>query len=297
MSITLLAQKEFTDSMRSRGLWAATALLTVIMSASVFLPAVAIDNPDPASVPQYMLTPISTFVSITALVLGYLAIAGERDTGSIKTLFGLPYTRSDVVAAKYLGRSAVISVAIFVSFLVAAVVGFAVYDSFPISAYIQLTLLTAVFGIVYVGIAVAISAGSPSRSRAMPLAIGVFFIFELLWSTLLKVFHYVVTFGDFPGPEPAAWYIFVQRLSPADAFSTAVAPLIPGDAVGIQISGSGGASEGASSGGNAAPTLAERLGGELPFYLEDWFALVILACWLVIPIVIGYIQFKRADLG
>ena len=297
MNIPLLVRKEFVDSMRSRGLWAATALLTVVASAAVFLPSVALDSVDPVVVPQYMLTPVTTFVSITALVTGYLAIAGERDTGSIKTLFGLPYTRCDVVVGKYLGRAAVVTVAVLVSFLVAGVVGVAVYGSLPYESYIQLGALTVVLAVAFVGIAVAISAGAASRSRAMTLAVGSFFVFELLWSTLVRGVYYVATLGDLPGLEVPAWYVFLQRSSPGDAFKTAAGTFLPDDVTNVQISGSSGATQGASGGSGAAPTLAERLGGEVPFYLDDWFALVVLGCWLVVPIVIGYLRFERADLG
>ncbi|WP_135829211.1 ABC transporter permease subunit [Halorussus halobius] len=296
MSIPLLVRKEFVDSMRSRGLWTATALLTVVASAAVFLPSVALDSVDPVVVPQYMLTPVTTFVSITALVTGYLAIAGERDTGSIKTLFGLPYTRRDVVVGKYLGRAAVVSVAVLVSFVVAGVVGVAMYGSLPYGSYVRLGALTVVLAVAFVGIAVAISAGAASRSRAMTLAVGAFFVFELLWSTLVKGVYYVVTLGDLPGVAVPGWYVFLQRASPGEAFKTVAGTFLPGDVEGVQVSTSGGA-QGASGASGAAPTLAERLGGEVPLYLDDWFALVVLGCWLVVPIVVGYLRFERADLG
>ncbi|WP_175424132.1 ABC transporter permease subunit, partial [Haladaptatus sp. W1] len=35
----------------------------------------------------------------------------------------------------------------------------------------------------------------------------------------------------------------------------------------------------------------------VPFFLEKWFMLVILAAWLVVPLVLGYWRFERADLG
>ncbi|WP_227774041.1 ABC transporter permease [Haladaptatus pallidirubidus] len=35
----------------------------------------------------------------------------------------------------------------------------------------------------------------------------------------------------------------------------------------------------------------------IPFYLEEWFMLVILGAWLVVPLTIGYLSFERADLG
>lgn len=294
MNVSLLARKEFTDAMRSRSLWAATGLLTIVLSAAAVLPSVAIDNLDPATLPRYMLAPVATFVTITALVTGYLAIAGERDTGSIRTLLGLPYTRGDVVLGKYVGRSAIVGVAVLVSYLVAAVVSFAVYGSLPVGVYTLLALLTVVLGIAVVGIAVAISAGAGTRNRAMTLSVGLFFVFELIWTYLTKGLYYVVTLGDLPGTYVPPWYILLERLSPTNAFKSAAELFIPENVTRVNVSQGQGVT---NAGSNAGPTLAERVGGELPFYLDAWFALVVLACWIVVPVVVGYIRFERADLG
>ncbi|WP_128477332.1 ABC transporter permease [Halorussus pelagicus] len=294
MSVQLLAWKEFTDSMRSRGLWVATAILTVVTSAAVFLPSVALNDVDPATLPQYMLAPVATFVTITALVTGYLAIAGERDTGSIRMLLGLPYTRRDVVVGKYLGRAVVVSVAILISYLVTSVVGFAVYGALPLGPYALLAVLTVVLGIAIVGIAVAISAASGNRNRAMSMAVGVFFVFELLWNIIAQGIYFVVTFGDLPGTTVPAWFVLVKRLSPTNAFKSAANLFLSNNATRVNVSQGQGATSGGS---NVGPTLAERIGGEVPFYLDEWFSLIILACWVVLPIIVGYLQFKRADLG
>lgn len=294
MSVPLLARKEFTDARRARALWAATALLTVVTSASVVLPSVALDGVDPATLPQYMLAPVATFVTITSLVTGYLAIAGERESGSIRTLLGLPYTRRDVLVAKYLGRSAVVGTAIVVSFLVTAVAGFATYGTLPVGSFALLAPLTVVLGVVFVGIAIAISAGTGSRSRAMTLAVGTFFLFELLWSSLTQGLYFAVTLGRLPGTNVPPWYVLVRRLSPTNAFETAARLFLSDDATRVNVSQREGVSSAGTDGGSS---LAERIGGELPFYLEDWFALVLLACWIVVPVVIGYLRFERADLG
>jgi ABC-2 type transport system permease protein len=36
---------------------------------------------------------------------------------------------------------------------------------------------------------------------------------------------------------------------------------------------------------------------DLPFYLEGWFMVVIMAAWVVVPTVLGAWQFRRAELG
>lgn len=293
MSQTLLARKDFTDAIRSRSLWAATVLLTAISSVAVFLPSISIDDVNPATLPQYMLAPVATFVALTALVVGYLAIAGERESGSIRTLLGLPYTRRDVVVGKYLGRSAVVGLAVLVSFVVSGLVAFAVYGSLPVGSFVLLALLTTVLGVAFVGIAVAISAGAASRSRAITLSVGVFILFELLWTGVVQGVYYVVTLGTLPGQQVAPWYFLLKRLSPTNAFSTAAGVFLSDDATRVNVS-QGGTSAGESG---AVTTLADRVVGEVPVYLDDWFGLVILALWVVVPVLVGYYRFERADLS
>jgi ABC-2 type transport system permease protein len=43
--------------------------------------------------------------------------------------------------------------------------------------------------------------------------------------------------------------------------------------------------------------LSNRVGGDLPFYLSDWFAVVTMLLWIAIPAVVGYRSFRDADLN
>lgn len=292
MSVILLARKEFVDSIRNRGLWVATVVLAVVGSATVILPNLALDSVNTASLPQYTNTPVANFVSITALVIGYAAIAGERDTGSIKMLLGLPYTRRDVVLGKYIGLSGVMSVAIIFSYLVTVLVGLVIYDSLPVISYALVALLTLLHGVAFIGIALAVSAAAKSRSRAMTLAVAVFVSLEMLWGLLVQGFYFVITLGNLPGGRVPAWYVLLERLSPTRAFSSTSDIFLSAEVARVNIGG-------AESGSTAAadPTLAERVIGDLPFYLNEWFSLVVLICWIIFPIFIGYYQFKKSDLG
>jgi ABC-2 type transport system permease protein len=43
--------------------------------------------------------------------------------------------------------------------------------------------------------------------------------------------------------------------------------------------------------------VSNRIAGDVPFYLTEWFAAVILLVWIIVPIAIGYRRFERADLN
>ncbi len=42
---------------------------------------------------------------------------------------------------------------------------------------------------------------------------------------------------------------------------------------------------------------ADRIDGDVPFYLETWFAWVFVAAWIIVPLGIGYYRFNRAVLS
>ena len=37
--------------------------------------------------------------------------------------------------------------------------------------------------------------------------------------------------------------------------------------------------------------------GEVPFYLSEWFSALVLLAWILLPVLVGYLRFRTADLG
>jgi ABC-2 type transport system permease protein len=120
----------------------------------------------------------TSLVSVLGLMVAYASIVGERSSGSLKLLLGLPYSRRDVVLGKLVGRAAV-----FVAATVAAfAVGFLVLLTYGVVApidYLFLVALTVLLGVAYVSVAIAVSASIRTRSRATAAAVGVFFFFQV----------------------------------------------------------------------------------------------------------------------
>lgn len=276
-----IARKEFDDAVRSRMLWAIVAvfgIVTAVMAAALSL----VPQIESSAVMGIVLAGQSAqmLAPITALVAAYLAIAGERESGSIKMLLGLPPTRGEVVLGKVLGRSAVIAVGLTGGFLLVGPVVYLVYGGLPVGLFAALVALTVALGVVFVAIAVGISAATSTRSRAMTLSIATYLAVVLLWDAITQI-TYLVVAGTFPGARIPVWYALLESLSPVGAYDTATNALVAGQATGA-----------------AVPSLAARLeGGVVPFYLSGWFMLVILAVWAGIPLALGYLRFSRADLA
>ncbi|WP_227375635.1 ABC transporter permease subunit [Haladaptatus halobius] len=219
-------------------------------------------------------------VPISALIIAYLSIAGERESGSIKYLLRLPNTRLDLVVGKFVGRSLVVTVGLVLAFGVASAFDVAMLDSVDFVVFAQFFLLLSFFTVTYIGIAVGLSAACASRSRAMASSVGVFFVFNVLWTvpqiSPSKALQFVTedTLGLSLSPQI---YEFVYLVSPPYAFQRAAGLVFTEHPIYFFR----------TLGRNAT----------VPFYLEEWFMLVVLGAWLVVPLVLGYLSFDRADLG
>ena len=280
MSWTVVAKKDFRDAIRSKTLWALSVLFVLFAGGFTyifwFIPQLVGQQNLPAAGPTVGLInglsgSAGFLVPLTGLLLGYKAIVGERDSGSLKLLLGLPHSRRDVVLGKLIGRTAVVAVAILIGFAAGAVVAFLLYDSFALGAFVIFTLLTVLLGLVFVAIAIGFSAAMRSTSWALLGVIGLFVLFVFVWGFIPLLLRFV--FNGFAMPNLLArpdWAAFLSLLNPTVAYGYASAALFP-----------------------ALPTLATE---NAPFYLQDWFGFVILAAWIVVPLVLGYYRFTTTDL-
>lgn len=276
MSTLSVAKKDFLDVRRAKVVWFVGGLYTLFAVLFFYLGQIGTSEPNVV----YQLLTLSgigaLFIPLIALVTTYLAIAGERESGSIKYLLSLPNTRRDVVLGKYLSRGMVVTAAILLAFGVGAVLTVLWYPSLETDIFAGIVALTILFTMAYVAIAIGISAATKSRSRAMGGAIGFYFVANLLMIfpglSIVDAFDYVLNNRLGLGISENA-FEFVRRLSPTVAYESSMPLVIPNDVM-------------------TFPTPEDA-----PFYLEPEAALAILIAWLVVPVALGLWQFSRADLG
>lgn len=281
MSTALIARKDFDDALRSRMILAITGIFVFFATLVTAAPALFGGASDLSTAEALSLTviPAQTIVPIVALIVGYMAIVGERQSGSVKILLGFPHSRRDVVAGKLLGRTGVVGLGIVVGFVVAAVAGAGLYGSFPAADFLGLLAVTVLLGFVFVGFAVGVSAAVNTRGKAMSIVIGMFIVFNVLWDLITSLVLYAVE-GTFFMQNPPTWHELLVSASPMAAYESTARVVMDVEILSF-FGGSTGQSTAASD----------------PFYLQDWFGFVILLAWMVVPLLIGYWRFERADLG
>jgi ABC-2 type transport system permease protein len=294
MTWAQVARKDFEDAVRSKMLWGIMAVFVGFMG---FVVVVAINTTDAAEatggralslIAQFA----QLFVPLIALIAGYLAVVGERRSGSLRILLGYPHSRRDVVLGKLVGRTGVIAVTLALGSAISTVLVAILIDSPNLGDVAGLMAAIVLFGASFAGLAVGISASVRSRSKAMALAIGSLLVVLVMWDAIAAGTYMVVT-GSLPALEAEAWYFLLKRLSPVGAFQAIAEGFVDGRLSGFIVWGLEDIPQGATADQLA---LSNRVGTPLPFYLTDWFAALILGLWGVVPSLIGYRRFKRSDL-
>lgn len=186
MSWPVVARKDFEDSIRSRWLAGLTVLFVLLVSAIAYTARPTAGGT--ASANAVLQTAgslfVGTLVPLIALVIAYSSITGEEESGSLKLLLSLPHSRADIVFGKVAGRSAALSTAIAVGFILPAILLAIGPFTLELGAYLGYTLLAALLASVFVSIAVGWSAAAPSQRIALGGAIGLYFLFVPFWSAI-----------------------------------------------------------------------------------------------------------------
>lgn len=245
MSWLVVARKEFEDSIRSRWLLGLTVLFVGLVSliAAISLPPEGQTVSTNAVLGGRFVELLSgTLAPLIALVIAYNAVTGERKSGSIKLLLSLPHSRGDVVFGKVAGRSAALSTAIIVGFVVPAVILAFGPLQLDVLTYIGYTLLIGLLASVFVAIAVGWSAAAPSQRIALGGTIGLYFLFVPFWDLIQIPLQ--LALGSLPEWVPLSATAISNALfiiNPASAARVLTRSLLggqflSGEAAGLQLS-------------------------------------------------------------
>ena len=277
MTWAVVARKDFNDARRSRSLWGLSAafLVLALLFAGLyaFVPEVTADEEmSTVGLMTFLAAPIALFVAVASLVVAYKSVAGEAESGSGKLLLGLPHTRRDVVLGKVVGRSLVLAVPVLVGLVAMLAIVFVGEVTFSAADYVLFGLVTMLFVLVYMAFFVGISASTTSTARAATLSVLALVILEFAWDVVpigawFVANGFVVPPGLFSGAAMPDWVAFLANMPPSSAYLNSVGGVLTGS-----MTGAG------------------------PWYLSQWFSLVVLAVWGIVPLVVGYLRYNRADL-
>ncbi|MFB6189640.1 MAG: ABC transporter permease subunit [Halapricum sp.] len=270
-----MTRKDFVDAARDRELYVAGALFLLIGLGIGYLVGNSRGAPS-NTVARLSLTALVFFGSVAAISLSYNQIVGKRASGELRVLLSLPFSRFETVYGTALGRwllmTAMATTTVFVAAIVAAVMGGPVAIEPLVGTLVAVWALLAVF--------VSLSAGSANTTRAAGGAFGLFILFLFrLWDGAPLGIRYVLNGFSLPGPNQPTptWAKVWGQIAPIAGLRNALAGPFPNLAEML---------------GSWAPQLPTTK----PVYAEPWFGAVVVLVWIVLPVTLGYVQLRNADL-
>lgn len=285
--VVTIARKEFVHGARSRALRALLAAL-LATAALVFWATGRVDDPSTLAAVGLLGLPLQLLVPVAAILIGSVAVSGERESGSLRLLLGMPPSRTEVVLGKLLGGAGVLVAGLGVTFGWALFLSLVTVGSVPVGPLAGLAFATLLLGGAFLGLSVGVSATVSTAKRSMAATFGTFLGVTFLWEPVVAGGYYLVA-GSLPGAEIPGWLLFLDRTNPIEAYAVAANMLGAAGVDSLRISvGLLGTDPGAA--------VAERIGRRVPVYLTDPVSLVVLAGWLVVPVGVGLVRFRRVDL-
>lgn len=214
--IGTIAGKEFWDRIRNRWVLAVALVFTMFALVIAYFGGAQQGAVGFRSVEFTIASLVSLviyLIPLIALVLGFDAIVGERERGSLDLLLSMPITRFELLLGKYLGLAGALAFSTVAGFGLVAVVLSAQLDLTALFHYFGFMVSAVLLGMAFLSLAVMLSVFAADRTRASGLAIAAWLLFVLVFDLLL-LGALVVTGGSYGGEI----FPYLLLLNPADVF-------------------------------------------------------------------------------
>ena len=214
--IRVIAAKEFRDRIRNRWVLAVALIFALFALAIAYFGASQQGEVGFRSIDLTVASLVSLviyLVPLIALILGYDAIVGERERGSLELMLSMPITRFEILLGKYLGLAAALASATVLGFgagLLPLASELTMRDGFHYAGFVGSAIL---MGLAFLSISMLVSVMALERVRASGVAIGLWFFFVLIFDLLLMG-ALVLSQGSLNSTTFAA----LMMLNPADVF-------------------------------------------------------------------------------
>jgi len=220
MQIWSIAGKEFSDGLRNRWLLAISLLFAILAVGIAWLGAAASGQVGFTSIPATIasLASLATFlVPLIALLLAYDAIVGEDEGGTLMLLLTYPLGRGQILLGKFVGHGLILALATLIGFGCAAVAIALLVDDVELGmlfwAFGRFMVSSTLLGWVFLALAYVLSSKASEKSSAAGMALGVWFLFVLVFDLALLALL-VLSKGRF-NPDLLPWLLL---LNPTDVY-------------------------------------------------------------------------------
>ena len=274
--IYTIAKKEFMDNIRSKWIILMSIIFIIMTILSSYVAGGSSDEVFggfEATVVSLM--SISTLlIPIIAIMLGFSTIAGEAEAGSLSVVLSYPVKRVEVLLGKFLGLGAVLAVTPIIGFGMSGLIMASFVGTEQGLAFLAFIALTIVLGLMYLSLIICFSALVKTRARAIAAGVGLFF-WAMIYGIIIMAI-YMATGGD---PQQL---VTGQATYPEWLFGSIV--FSPGDLNQMAVMRAFGMNQ------------AFGVSIEAPGWLNMPFLLIVQLIWIIVPLFLAYLFFKRRDI-
>lgn len=265
MSLRTVARKYAVDTHRTKAAWAVTALFVVIFGFLGWSAAYDWDGmvqPLPSGGLQMA---AAVLIPLATLALGHGAVAGSRESGSLRVLLAFPHSRRDVVAGAFLGRFGAVFVAVGAGLLAAPIAYTIRAGQLPGTDYLVLVGFVLLWTVFTTSLAVGASALVSTGRRAIAGGLGTYLAFLFGWEWLPRqvVRRTYPRDQQYPPPE---WAQIWNKLDPISGYV------------------------------DATSLLLYRPDEALAVYETMPFLAAVVVVWAVVPMALALWRFPKSDL-
>lgn len=214
--VAALAAKEFRDRLRNRWVLAVALVFTVFSLLITYFGSATQGQIGPRSIELTIASLVSLviyLIPLIALLLGFDAIVGERERGSLDLLLSLPITRLELLLGKYLGLAAALTLSTVAGFALVATLLFQRFSWGGLYHYFGFVLSSVLLGLAFLSLALLLSVLARDRTRASGLAIALWFALVLVFDLMLLGLL-VASGGELGGDA----FAYLLLLNPSDIF-------------------------------------------------------------------------------
>jgi ABC-type transport system involved in multi-copper enzyme maturation permease subunit len=271
MSWRDVAYKDLNDASRSRTLWLLFGLMTISFAGYAAVHGRIGEENFTAFAGTLAVDIVVPLLPLLGIFLGYRSIADDRADGSALLTLSLPHSRRDLLAGTLAGRTTVLLVPSLTTLVAAGIIGAVLYGTGGAVGFLWLLFATALYGLAFVAVGVALSAATTSERWITYGASGGYLVLVFLWSGLVSfLISFVHRFdGSVSSPD---WVELLQLAQPSEAYLRLLR-------AGLDVD-----------------VASQYVGPDSPVYIDWWTGLLLLALWVVVPLAVAYRRFSRGDL-
>ncbi len=188
-----VALKEFSDIVKGKrfiilvvvfGLLLTVAIASVYLTVVQNIPGVAMPRGFLGRAAYTLVSMMSYFAPIIGLALGFDAISGEREKGTLKIVLAQPVYRDIVINGKFLAALLAITLAVSIASIVSVGGSILVLGVTPTSEEVARLALFVVFSVLfamtYYGIAILLSTVSKRTTQSMIIGVVLWAVFSFV---------------------------------------------------------------------------------------------------------------------